>query len=206
MFDNSGRLVALGVILLLLAAVPSCTVIASYNAFQARDESVKQATHQLYSVYQKRADLVGNLVETVKGYAQHESSVFIGYAEARAKVGQLAPPANATPDDLQKFAQAQKEMSGVLGRLMLVAESTPQLKADASFRQMQKDLRDIETQATAARNRVIREIRAYNTNVRSFPSNLTAMLFGYGVKPQLEFEDIPSIKQTPKVDFGTKKG
>lgn len=94
----------------------------------------------------------------------------------------------------------------MLGRLMLVAESTPQLKADASFRQMQKDLRDIETQATAARNRVIREIRAYNTNVRSFPSNLTAMLFGYGVKPQLEFEDIPSIKQTPKVDFGTKKG
>lgn len=197
--------IAIGAVLLLLAiAFPSCTVISSYNALQRRDETVKAAYTGLLSVYKKRSDMVPNLVDTVKGYAGHESDVFKSVTEARSKVGQTqlpAAPENATPEQMAEFARGQQALGGALSRLLVVSERYPELKANANFMQLQSDLRNIETQANAARNRYIREVQAFNTNVRTFPSNVAAMVFGISTKPQLEFEDAKEIQKSPRVDF-----
>lgn len=172
-----------------------------YNAIQRQDETVNSHHAQLLSVYKKRADLIPNLVEVVKGYAVHEKGVFTEVTESRAKVGQVTLPINATPEQLKAFMDAQKQMASVLSRLIAVSENYPQLKADASFRDLQRQLDEVETQATAARNRYIRSIQNYNSLVRQFPNNLTAMIFGYKPKQQMQFEDEKEIKVTPKVKF-----
>lgn len=193
---------------LLVTGMSGCTfAVSSYNALQRRDERVKQTFSELLSVYQKRADMVPNLVQTVKGYAEHESDVFKSVTEARARAGgSIAINMQGGSDaDIARFAAAQKELTGALTRLLAVAENYPNLKADQSFLRLQTDLRDIETQATAARNRYVREVAAYNVNIRSFPSNLVAGFFGYSIKPQLAFEDENQIKRSPRVDFGYKQ-
>lgn len=175
-----------------------------YNTLQKRDEAVKAAWSQLLSVYQKRADLVPNLVNVVKGYAFHEKDVLVTVTEARASVGQVKlpdDPTKATEEDLKRFSDKQAEFSSALSRLLVVAENYPQLKADQGFRDLQRQLTDIEGQAAAARNRYIREVRGYNVTVRSFPTNLTAMMFGHTVKPQLAVEDEAAIKKAPEVKF-----
>ncbi|MEQ1438347.1 LemA family protein [Fontimonas sp. SYSU GA230001] len=175
-----------------------------YNTLQSQDEQIKAAWAEVLNQYQRRADLVPNLVNTVKGYAAQEERVLTEVTNARARVGQI----NVSPDmvndaaALQRFGAAQGELSGALSRLLVVAENYPQLKSDALFRDLQAQLEGTENRITVARNRYIQAVQAYNTTVRSFPSNLTAMMFGMQVKPSFTVEDEKTIAQPPKVDFG----
>ncbi len=190
-----GRAVTL--VILTILTLPGC----GYNTLQRRDEKVKQAWANTLTAYQKRNDLVPNLAATVKGYASHEEKVFTDVAEARASVGKAAPPENATPEQLQQFVERQGQLSSALSRLLVVVENYPQLKADKGFLDLQKQLVKIENQIAANRNRYTREVRDYNTVVRSFPTNLTAKIFGISVKPQLEVEDEKAIRKAPTVKF-----
>ena len=179
-----------------------------YNTLQTTDEQIKAGWAEVLNQYQRRADLVPNLVNVVKGYAGHEKEVLTRVTEARAKVGTI----QATPDlinDEQAFARfqaAQGEMSSALSRLLVVAENYPQLKADGLFRDLQAQLEGTENRITVARNRYIQAVQAYNVTVRRFPSNLTAMLFGYKVKPSFTVENEKEIAKPPTVDFGAPAG
>src|SRR5215813_1341693 len=152
---------------------------------------------------QRRADLVPNLVNSVKGFAQQEKDVLLGVTNARAKVGsiQATPEVLNDPAALQKFQAAQGELSNALSRLLVVAENYPQLKPDAVFRDLMSQLEGTENRITVARNRYIRSVQDYNTTIRSFPSNLTAMLFGYKARPNFAVENEKEISTAPKVDF-----
>ena len=184
------------------------TVVAlagcGYNSLQRGDEDIKSSWAEVLNQYQRRADLVPNLVNTVKGYAAHEQQVFEDVTNARAKVGQM----NVSPELLndeagfQRFIQAQGQMTGALSRLIAVAENYPQLKADGAFRDLQAQLEGTENRITVARKRYIDSVKEYNITVRSFPSNLTAMLFGYSTKPSFTVEDEKAIASPPKVEFG----
>ncbi len=177
-----------------------------YNAMQAQDEGIKAAWSEVLNQYQRRADLIPNLVNTVKGYAAHEKDVLLGVTEARASVGKIAatPELINDPEAFQKFQAAQAQLSGALSRLLLVAENYPNLKADASFRDLQAQLEGTENRITVARNRYIKTVQEYNTTVRQFPSNLTAMVFGMKVKANFTVENEKAIAEPPKVDFGTE--
>ena len=189
-------------ILLLLLA---CLVLAGcgYNSIQSKDEGVKAAWSEVVNQYQRRADLVPNLVNTVKGYAAHEEEVFTKVTEARASVGKI----NLTTDDLtdeakvKQFQAAQGELSSALSRLMVVSENYPQLKADALFQNLQAQLEGTENRIAVARNRYIAAIQDYNTFVRSFPQNITAMIFGYKTKANFTVENEKAISTAPTVDF-----
>ena len=175
-----------------------------YNALQSQDEQVKAAWSEVLNQYQRRADLVPNLVATVKGYAQHEREVLTQVTEARAKVGQMqvTPELVNDPEAFAKYQAAQQQMTSALSRLLVVAENYPQLKADASFRDLQAQLEGTENRITVARGRYIAAVQAYNNTVRQFPGNLTAMVFGYKVKPNFTVENEKAISAPPKVDFG----
>ena len=174
-----------------------------YNTFQSSDEQIKASWSEVLNQYQRRADLVPNLVNTVKGYATHEKDVLLGVTNARAKVGsiQATPELINNPEAFAKFQSAQGELSGALSRLLVVSENYPQLKADANFRDLQAQLEGTENRITVARNRYIQSVQAYNVTVRSFPSNLTAMAFGYKEKPNFAVENEKEISKPPKVDF-----
>jgi LemA protein len=176
-----------------------------YNAIQREDESVKAAWSEVLNQYQRRADLVPNLVNTVKGYAQHEERVLTEVTNARAKVGQtqITPELANDPEALAKFQAAQGQLSGALSRLMVVSENYPQLKADGSFRDLQAQLEGTENRITVARNRYVAAIQSYNTLIRSFPNNLTAKVMGYKVKPNFSVENEKAISTAPTVDFGS---
>ncbi len=175
-----------------------------YNRFQSLDEQVKSAWSEVLNQYQRRADLVPNLVNTVKGYAAQEQRIFIAVAEARSKVGsiQATPELLNDPQAFAKFQAAQGELTGALSRLIAVAENYPQLKSDANCRDLQAQLEGTENRITVARNRYIQAVQAYNVQVRSFPTNLTARLFGYGVKPNFSVANEAEIAKPPTVDFG----
>jgi len=175
-----------------------------YNTLQSADEQIKASWSEVVNQYQRRADLIPNLVATVKGFAAQEEKILIGVTNARAKVGsiQVTPETVNDPQVLQRFAQAHGELSGALSRLIAVAESYPQLKSDANFRELQAQLEGTENRIAVARNRYIQAVREYNITVRSFPSNLTAMLFGFKEKPQFMVENEKEIAKPPKVDFG----
>ena len=177
-----------------------------YNDFQSKDEGVKKAWAEVLNQYQRRSDLIPNLVATVQGYAQQEKEVFLGVATARAKVGQMNVGADVlnNPQALQNFQKAQGELSSALSRLLVVAEAYPQLKSDANFRELQSQLEGTENRITVARKRFTDAVEAYNILTRSFPTNLTAMLFSYSVKPQFTVENEKAISTAPKVDFGAK--
>ncbi len=174
-----------------------------YNTFQSQDEQTKAAWSEVVNQYQRRADLIPNLVNTVKGYAQQEKDVFIQVTEARAKVGaiQMTPELANNPEALQNFQAAQGELSGALSRLLVVSENYPQLKSDANFRDLQAQLEGTENRITVARNRYIQGVEQYNVTTRSFPSNLTAMVFGYKTKPNFTVENEKAVSTAPKVDF-----
>ncbi|MGH8461080.1 MAG: LemA family protein [Stenotrophobium sp.] len=176
-----------------------------YNAMQQQDEGIKASWAEVLNQYQRRADLVPNLVNTVKGYASHEQNVFIGVTEARAKVGSIQITPDMVNDEakLKQFAAAQGQLSGALSRLMAVSENYPQLKADGLFRDLQAQLEGTENRITVARNRYIQAVQQYNVTIRSFPTNLTAMMFHMTVKPTFTVEDEKAISAPPKVDFGT---
>jgi LemA protein len=174
-----------------------------YNDLQRNDEAIKAAWAEVLNQYQRRADLVPNLVNVVKGYAAHEKDVLTQVTEARARVGaiQATPELLANEQAFAKFNAAQRDMSSALSRLLLVAENYPQLKADGLFRDLQAQLEGTENRITVARNRYIKAVQDYNLTVRQFPSNLTAMLFGYSVKPTFTVEDEKAIAKPPAVDF-----
>lgn len=176
-----------------------------YNKLQASDEQIKASWSEVVNQYQRRADLVPNLVNTVKAYAAHEQQVLTRVAEARARVGslQLTPEALNDPQALARFQAAQAQLSGALSRLLAVSENYPQLKADAGFRDLQAQLEGTENRITVARNRYIKAVQDYNTTVRSFPTNLTAMLFDFEVKPNFTVDNERAISTAPAVDFGT---
>jgi len=175
-----------------------------YNTLQSTDEQIKAAWSEVLNQYQRRNDLIPNLVATVKGFAAQEQAVLLGVTNARAKVGsiQATPELVNDPQAFQRFAAAQGELSGALSRLMVVVERYPELKSDANFRDLQAQLEGTENRITVARNRYIQAVREYNVTVRSFPSNLTAMLFGFKEKPQFTVENEKALAQPPKVDFG----
>ena len=173
-----------------------------YNRIQALDEQTKSGWSEVLNQYQRRADLIPNLVNTVKGYAQQEQTVLIGVTEARAKATSIKVDAN-DPESLKKFQQVQGELSGALSRLLVVSENYPQLKSDQNFRDLQAQLEGTENRITVARNRYIQSVQDYNVAVRQFPVNLTAMMFGYKVKPNFTVENEAQISKPPTVDFGT---
>lgn len=175
-----------------------------YNTMQTTDENVNASWSEVLNQYQRRADLVPNLVNVVKGYASHEKEVLEAVTVARSRVGSI----QATPElvnDAQAFAKfqaAQGELTSALSRLLVVSENYPQLKADASFRDLQAQLEGTENRVAVARNRYIAAVKEYNVTVRTFPNNLTAMLFGYKPKPSFTVENEKAISTAPKVDFG----
>ena len=175
-----------------------------YNTLQQTDESIKASWAEVVNQYQRRADLIPNLVATVKGFAAQEQAVLLGVTNARAKVGsiQATPELVNDPQAFQRFAAAQSELTSALSRLMVVVERYPDLKSDANFRDLQAQLEGTENRIAVARKRYIGAVQEYNVTVRSFPSNLTAMLFGFSQKPQFTVENEKEIARPPKVDFG----
>jgi LemA protein len=174
-----------------------------YNTLQQNDEQLKAAWSEVLNQYQRRADLVPNLVATVKGFASQEQQVLLGVTNARARVGsiQATPELVNDPQAFRRFVQAQGELTGALSRLLVVAENYPQLKSDKNFLELQAQLEGTENRIAVARNRYIKAVQEYNITVRSFPSNLTAMMFGLKEKPQFTVENEKEIAQPPKVDF-----
>jgi LemA protein len=178
-----------------------------YNTLQSTDEQIKAAWSEVLNQYQRRADLVPNLVETVKAFATQEREVLTQVTEARARVGsiQATPELVENPEAFARFQQAQGELTSALSRLLVVAENYPQLKSDANFRDLQAQLEGTENRIAVARNRYIKAVQEYNVTVRSFPSNLTAMVFGFKTKPNFTVDNERAISTAPKVDFGQKK-
>lgn len=189
------------VLLVMVLSLSGC----GYNTFQTTDEQVKAGWAEVLNQYQRRADLVPNLVNTVKAYAAHERQVLTEVTNARARVGSIqATPALINDEAaFAKFMAAQSEMTSALARLLAVAENYPNLKADASFRDLQAQLEGTENRITVARNRYIQAVQNYNVAVRKFPTNLTAMAFGYETKPSFTVENERAIARPPTVDFST---
>jgi LemA protein len=191
---------------MLLTAVLASSLLSGcgYNQFQAKDEATKAAWSEVVNQYQRRADLIPNLVNTVKGYATHERETLEAVTRARAAATsfQITPEVLNNPEAFQKFQQVQGELSSALSRLMAVSENYPNLKADAQFRDLQSQLEGTENRITVARQRYIAAVQEYNVLARSFPTNLTAKMFGYQPKPSFTVENEKSISTAPKVDFG----
>ncbi len=174
-----------------------------YNTLQSTDEQIKSSWSEVVNQYQRRADLIPNLVNTVKGFAAQEKEVLLGVTEARSKASsiQATPELINDPEAFTRFQGAQGELSSALARLLVVVENYPQLKSDANFRDLQAQLEGTENRITVARNRYIKAVQDYNVVVRSFPSNLTAMLFGFQVKPNFAVENEKEISVAPQVNF-----
>jgi len=187
-----------------IAAFASTLAGCGYNDFQGKDEKIKAAWSEVVNQYQRRADLVPNLVNTVKGYASHEKETLEAVIKARAAATsvQVTPDVLNNPDAFKKFQQVQGELSSALSRLMAVKESYPQLKADTLFRDLQSQLEGTENRITVARQRYIVAVQEYNVLARSFPTNLTAMMFHYEVKPSFTVENEKAISTAPTVNFG----
>ena len=193
------RLISRSFLILALAALLSG---CGYNSIQQKDEAVKAGWSEVLNQYKRRADLIPNLVKTVQGYADQEAKVLTDVTNARARVGQV----NVNADDaesLKNFQAAQGELSSALSRLLVVTENYPNLKSDQGFRDLQAQLEGTENRITVARGRYIETVQGYNTYVRSFPQNLTAMMFGYKEKPNFAVENEAQISEAPAVDFGT---
>jgi len=176
-----------------------------YNTIQGSEEQVKASWSEVVNQYQRRADLIPNLVNTVKAEANFEQSTLTQVIEARAKATsvQATPEVLNDPQAFQKFQQAQGQLSSALSRLLVVTENYPNLKANQAFRDLQAQLEGTENRIAVARNRYIQAVQSYNVTVRSFPNNLTAMAFGYKEKPNFTVENEREISRPPTVDFGT---
>ncbi len=193
---RSLRAVLVGVVAVLLSG-------CGYNTLQQQDEGVKAAWAEVLNQYQRRSDLIPNLVATVKGFAAQEEKVLLGVTEARAKTGsiQLTPELINNEQAFKKFQAAQGELTQALKSLFAVTENYPQLKSDANFRDLQAQIEGTENRITVARNRYIDSVRTYNTTVRSFPTNLTAMLFKNEVKPSFTVENEAEVSKAPTIEF-----
>lgn len=189
------------IIPLLLASILSG---CGYNDLQVSDENVKAGWAEVLNQYKRRADLVPNLVNVVKGYAAHEKEVLTEVTEARARVGAIQATPELVNDEeaFKNFIAAQGQMTSAISRLLAVAENYPQLKADGLFRDLQAQIEGTENRITVARNRYIATVKDFNVIVRSFPTNLTAIMFGYKTKPSFTVENEQAVSEPPKVDFG----
>ena len=187
----------------LIALTVSLLSGCGYNSFQTGDEAIKSAWSEVINQYQRRADLVPNLVSTVQGYASHERDVLTQVTEARAQVGSIraTPELINDPEAFARFQQAQAGLTSALSRLLVVTENYPNLKADAAFRDLQAQLEGTENRIAVARNRYIKSVESYNVSVRTFPNNLTAMVLGYKPKPNFSVENEKAISVAPRVDF-----
>ncbi|MBK8870894.1 MAG: LemA family protein [Elusimicrobia bacterium] len=187
---------------LTLALMSGC----GYNTLQTTDEGINAAWSEVVNQYQRRADLVPNLVKTVQGFAKQEKEILLGVTEARSQVGALQVSAKTLedPQAFSRFQKAQGELGGALQRLLVVAENYPQLKSDQNFRDLQAQLEGTENRIAVARTRYIDAVNSYNVTVRRFPSNLTAKWFGFKVKPNFSVENEKAIATPPVVDFGTE--
>ncbi|MFZ5594465.1 MAG: LemA family protein [Pseudomonadota bacterium] len=196
------RKLSAGLLLIFTLLLSGC----GYNTLQSNDEQIKAAWSEVLNQYQRRADLVPNLVNTVKGFAAQEKEVLTRVTEARARVGSIQATPELINDEqaFAKFQAAQGELSSALARLLVVSENYPQLKSDAAFRDLQAQLEGTENRITVARNRYIKAVQEYNVTVRSFPSNLTAMVFGFKVKPNFTVENEKAISAPPTVTFDTQ--
>ena len=174
-----------------------------YNTMQTQDEAANAAWSEVLNQYQRRADLIPNLVNTVKGYATHEEQVFTQVTEARSKVGSIQMTADdaTDPAKLQQFQQAQDELSSALSRLLVVSENYPQLKADQNFRELQAQLEGTENRISLARNNYIKAVQTYNTTLRQFPQNITAKIFGMKARANFSVENEAAVSTAPKVEF-----
>jgi len=193
------RLIATFAVLAAAATLSGC----GYNNIQRQDEDTKAQWAEVINQYQRRADLIPNLVSTVKGYAAQEERVLTEVTNARARVGsiQVTPELANDEEALKRFQAAQGELSGALSRLLAVSENYPQLKSDQNFRDLQVQLEGTENRVTVARNRYIQSVQQFNTTVRQFPVNLTAMMFGYKPKANFSVENETAIATPPTVDF-----
>jgi LemA protein len=189
----------------LLAAVLLCLSGCGYNTLQTKDEAVKAAWSEVVNQYQRRADLIPNLVNTVKGYAAQEQRVLVEVTEARARVGsiQVTPEVLNNPELFQKFQAAQNQLTGALKSLFAVTENYPNLKSDQNFRDLQSQLEGTENRITVARGRYIQAVQDFNNTVRVFPSNLTAKVFGFQTKPNFTVANEAQIATAPTVSFDT---
>ena len=193
-------LIVLGVIALALFG----WVKNGYNGLVTSQEKVETAWSQVENVYQRRADLIPNLVETVKGYAKHEQETLEGVIEARANATKVTiDPTNMTPEDLKKYQEAQGEVTNALSRLIAVSESYPDLKANQNFLELQNQLEGTENRITVERNKFNEVAREYNTKRRTFPTNILASIFNFGDKPYFQAQE--GADKAPKVDFGTSE-
>ncbi len=195
----SGRIAAWLSVLLVAFGLSGC----GYNTIQSQDEQTKAAWSEVINQYQRRADLIPNLVNTVKGYAQQEQDVLVKVTEARSRATsiQATPELVNDPQAFARFQQAQGELTSALSRLLVVAENYPQLKSDQNFRDLQAQLEGTENRISVARKRYIDAVQQYNVTVRQFPVNLTAMVFGYKAKPNFTVENEAAIARPPSVDF-----
>lgn len=189
-----------------IAMMVSMLSACGYNEFQTKDESVKAAWGEVVNQYQRRSDLIPNLVNTVKGYASHEKDTLEAVIKARSAATsfQITPEVLNNPEAFKKFQEVQGGLSSALSRLMAVSEKYPDLKADTSFRDLQSQLEGTENRITVARQRYIVAVQEYNVLARSFPTNLTAKMFNYEVKPSFVVENEKAISTAPTVDFGKK--
>jgi LemA protein len=192
------RALTLSVVLAATLLLQGC----GYNTLQTQDEQIKSAWSEVLNQYQRRSDLIPNLVATVKGFASQEQAVLVGVTEARAKASQIRVNAD-DPASLAQFQAAQGEVSSALSRLLVTVENYPELKSDQNFRDLQAQLEGTENRITVARNRYIQSVQDYNVTVRQFPTNLTAMVFGHKIKPNFAVENEAEIAKPPKVDFST---
>ncbi|QNH13917.1 LemA family protein [Xanthomonas sp. SI] len=186
---------------LFLAAVVALLSGCGYNAIQQKDEAVKAGWSEVLNQYKRRADLIPNLVNTVKGYADQERQVLTDVTNARARVGQVQVNADDAAS-LQQFQQAQGQLSSALSRLLVVTENYPNLKSDQSFRDLQAQLEGTENRITVARGRYIQAVQDYNTFIRSFPQVITSKIFGYKEKPNFSVANEAQISEAPAVNFG----
>lgn len=193
------RLISLFTFLLLLSGLSGC----GYNSLQSEDEAVKAAWSEVVNQYQRRADLVPNLVKTVQGYANQEKTVLTEVTQARASVGkiQVTPDMVNDPAAMQKYNEAQGQLTNALSRLLVVSENYPNLKSDALFRDLTSQLEGTENRITVARNRYIEAVQTFNTTARQFPTNITAKIFGMKPKPNFTVEDEAAISKAPQVNF-----
>ena len=193
--------------MLLSAVLATSTVGLSgcgYNNLQAQDEQVTAAWSEVVNQYQRRSDLVPNLVKVVQQYAKQEQEVFTQVAAARSQAGGITvtPELLNDPEAMERYAAAQDQMTGAVSRLMAVSERYPELKSDALFQDLQAQLEGTENRITVARNRYIQEVQGYNTTVRQFPTNITAKVFGMDAKPNFSVANEKEISTAPSVNFG----
>ena len=195
---------------MLLSAVLAISTVGlsgcGYNNLQSQDEQVTASWSEVVNQYQRRADLVPNLVKVVQQYATQEKEIFTQVAEARSRAGgiTITPEVLNDPQAMERYAEAQSQLSGALSRLMAVSERYPDLKSDALFQNLQAQLEGTENRITVARNRYIQEVQGYNTTVRQFPTNITAKVFGMDTKPNFSVENENAISTAPSVDFGNE--